>query len=261
MTGALWRSLIVAGLFALHPLRVESVVWVSERKDVLSAFFGLLALGAYARFAEESKIHDGRPKRFYGLTLLFFVFGLMSKSMLVTFPFVLLLLDFWPLQRFKVQSSGFEVKRLLMEKMPFLLLAALASIATYSAVRAVGGQYILHFPWSMRIETAVMGYGRYLGLMFWPVNLSAIYPYPDYWPTGQLLCTTVLFLGTTVLAVCWLRRRPYLLVGWLWYLGMLVPVIGFIPIGGESICTRFTYIPMLGALLMLVLLEGRCDAL
>jgi tetratricopeptide (TPR) repeat protein len=248
MTGALWRSLIVAVLFALHPLRVESVVWVSERKDVLSTFFCLLALWTYARFAEESKTRGGRTKLFYGLTLLFFVFGLMSKSMMVTFPFILLLLDCWPLERWQLQGKWI----LLMEKTPFLLLAALVSIATYSAVKAVGGQYILHFPWSMRLENAVMGYWRYLALMFWPANLSAIYPYPNFWPTGQLLCAIALFFGMSVLALGLLRQLPYLLVGWLWYLGTLVPVIGLIPIGGESICTRFTYIPMMGALLLLV---------
>jgi tetratricopeptide (TPR) repeat protein len=253
MAGALWRSLIVAALFALHPLRVESVAWVSERKDVLSTFFCLLALWTYARFAEESKIRGSRTKLFYGLTLLFFVFGLMSKSMMVTFPFLLLLLDFWPLRRISdLRSPISDLKHLLVEKAPFFLLAALVSVATYSAVKAVGGQYILHFPWSMRVETAVMGYGRYLELMFWPAKLSAIYPYPDFWPTGQLLCATVLFFGMSVLTLGCLHQRPYLLVGWLWYLGMLVPVIGLIPIGGESICTRFTYIPMMGALVLLV---------
>jgi tetratricopeptide (TPR) repeat protein len=261
MTGALWRSLIVAALFALHPLRVESVAWVSERKDVLSAFFGLLALWMYARYARKpevrSQISDLQPPTsvfrlpssgFYWLTLLFFACGLMSKSMMVTFPFLLLLLDFWPLERWRQKGKWI----LLVEKAPFILLAALVSIATYSAVKAVGGQYIMHFPWSMRLETTVMGYGRYLGLMVWPSKLSAIYPYPDYWPIGQLLCAMALFLGMSALALGFLRERPYLLVGWLWYLGTLVPVIGLIPIGGESICTRFTYIPMMGALLAAV---------
>jgi len=248
MTGTLWRSLIVAVMFALHPLRVESVVWVSERKDVMSSFFGLLALWTYARFAEEAQIQGGRTKRFYGLTLLFFAFALMSKSMLVTLPCLLLVLDFWPLERWRFKSKSI----LLMEKAPFFVLAVLVSLATWFASRGGEGTFVLHLPWSMRLETAVMGYGRYLGLMFWPANLSAMYPYPAYWPAGQLLCATAIFLGMSVLAFAWRRQRPCLLAGWLWYLGTLVPVIGLIPLGGQSICTRFTYIPMMGALLLLV---------
>jgi len=246
MTGALWRSLIVALLFALHPLRVESVAWVSERKDVMSAFFGLLALWTYARYAGESRMQGGRTKLFYGLTLLFFAFALMSKSMLVTFPFLLLVLDFWPLKRMP------DLKHLLLEKIPFFVLVMLAGIATWFASKGGSGTFILHLPWSMRLETAVMGYARYLGLMFWPAALSAMYPYPAYWPTGQLLCAMLLFLGVSALAFVRRHQQPYFVTGWLWYVGTLVPVIGLIPLGGESICTRFTYIPMMGALVFLV---------
>jgi len=247
MTAAFWRSLIVAMLFALHPLRVESVAWISERKDVLSAFFGLLALWTYARFTEESKMEGGRSKRFYGLTLLFFTFGLMSKSMLVTFPCLLLLLDFWPLERWRWKSKW----NLIMEKAPFFLLVVPVSIATYFATRA-GGQFILHSPLSSRLENVVTSYARYLGKMFWPTNFSVLYPYQDFWPVNQLLCAAALILGISVAAFTLRQRRPYLLVGWLWYLGMLVPVIGLIPLGGQSICNRFTYIPMIGILLFLV---------
>jgi len=266
MTGALWRSLIVALLFALHPLRVESVVWVSERKDVMSTCFGLFALLAYARYAREpgarSKEPEAIPNRstfsflhapFYWLSLLFFAFALMSKSMLVTFPCLLLVLDYWPLRR--VTGDQWQVAgilRLVLEKIPFFVLVGLVSVATWFASRAGGGTFIMHLPWPMRLETAVMGYSRYLALMFWPAQLSAFYPYPAYWPTGQWLGATVLFLGMSALAFVWRRQRPWLLTGWLWYVGTLAPVIGLIPLGGESICTRFTYIPMMGALLLFV---------
>ena len=209
MTGALWRSLIVAGLFALHPLRVESVAWISERKDVLSAFFGLLALWTYARFAEASRTPGGRPKLFYGLTLLFFALGLMSKSMLVTFPCLLLLLDFWPLERWRRQGWW----SLVMEKVPFFLLVVPVSIAAYFAQKG-GGQFLLRFPLGFRLETALMGYARYLGKMFWPANFSVLYPYPDYWPASELLCAAALILGMSVARLCFAAAAA-LFIGWL----------------------------------------------
>jgi len=247
MTRTLWGSLIVATLFALHPLRVESVAWITERKDVLCAFFGLLALWTYARYSEESITRGGRSKLFYCLTLLFFVFSLMSKSMLVTFPCLLLLLDFWPLERFKVQGLGFLMK----EKVPFVLFIVPVSIATYFAQKA-GDQFMFHFPLGFRLETALMGYERYLGKMIWPANFSVLYPYPPFWPTGQLLCATALILGISVLAILLRRGRPYLLTGWLWYLGTLVPLIGFLPLGAQSMSNRYSYIPMIGILLLVV---------
>jgi tetratricopeptide (TPR) repeat protein len=252
ITGALWRSLIVAALFALHPLRVESVAWISERKDVLSAFWGLLALWTYARYAEESKTQGGRKKLFYGLTLLFFACGLMSKSMLVTFPCLLLLLDYWPLKRIPdgLFPTG-DLKRLVIEKIPFFLLVVPVSIFTYAATKA-GGSFFLQLPLSMRLETALMGYARYLGKMFWPANFSALYPYPDFWPVGELLFAAVLILGVSALAFTLRRRQPYFLFGWLWYLGTLVPVIGLIPLGANSLFNRYTYIPMIGILVLLV---------
>ncbi len=247
MTGALWRSLIVAGLFALHPLRVESAAWITERKDVLSAFFGLLALWTYARFAEESKTQGGRSKLFYGLTLLFFAFGLMSKSMLVTLPCLLLLLDFWPLERWRQKNKW----SLVLEKVPLFLLVVPVSMATYFAQEG-GGMFVLRLPLGFRLETALMGYARYLGKMFWPANFSALYPYPDFWPVSQLLCAAALIFGMSFLAFVLRQQRPYLLVGWLWYLGTLVPVIGLIPLGWQSMSNRYTYIPMVGILVLLV---------
>ncbi len=249
MTGALWRSLIVAALFALHPLRVESVAWISERKDVLSAFFGLLTMWMYARFAEESKITGSRPKCFYiyGLSLLFFALALMSKSMLVTLPCLLLLLDFWPLERWRQKSKW----SLVMEKVPFFVLVVPVSIAVCIAQNA-GGQFLLHFPLVFRLETALMGYARYLLKMFWPSNFSVLYPYPDFWQVRQLLCAAVLIFGISVLVFVLRRQRPYLLVGWLWYLGTLVPVIGLIPLGAQSMSNRYTYMPMIGIALLVV---------
>jgi tetratricopeptide (TPR) repeat protein len=247
LTGARWRSLIVAALFALHPLRVESVAWISERKDVLSAFFGLLALWLYACYAGESKAQCGRKKLFYGLTLLFFACGLMSKSMLVTLPCLLLLLDFWPLERWRLKSKG----SLVLEKVPFFLLVIPVSLAVYHAQNA-GGQFLLRLPLSFRLETALMGYARYLGKMFWPANFSVLYPYPDHWPASQLLFAAALILGMSAVAFGLRRQRPYLLVGWLWYLGTLVPVIGLIPLGAQSMSNRYTYLPMIGILLLAV---------
>jgi protein O-mannosyl-transferase len=252
LTGALWRSLIVAALFALHPLRVESVAWISERKDVLSAFFGLIALWTYARYAEESLKPEGRQKMFYGLTLLFFACALMSKSMVVTLPCVMLLLDYWPLNR--IRHSAFGIRkhsRLLLEKIPFFLLVIPVSILICIAQKN-GGQFLLRFPLSFRLETALMGYARYLGKMVWPANFSVLYPYPGRWPTGDLILAGTVILAISALAFAFRRQRPYLLVGWLWYLGMLVPVIGLIPLGAESMSNRYTYLPMIGILLLAV---------
>ena len=247
ITGALWRSLVVALLFALHPLSVESVAWISERKNVLSAFWGLLALWMYARFAEESKTQGGRPKPFYGLTFLFFVFSLMSKAMLVTFPFVLLLLDYWPLQRWALKDRW----TLGVEKIPFFLVIIPASVAAYFAEKS-GESLILHEPLSMRLETAVMGYARYLGKIFWPADISALYPYPDSWPATQLVFAVLLIAGISVVAIVLRHRRSYYLIGWLFYLGTLVPVIGIVQEGVQSMANRHSYIPMIGVLLLVV---------
>jgi uncharacterized membrane protein YqjE len=256
LTGALWNSLIVAALFALHPLRVESVAWISERKDVLSVFFGLIALWTYARYTEESRAPRGRLKLFYGLTLFFFACSLMSKSMLVTLPCVFLLLDYWPLRRISdFRPSNSDCVRLIIEKIPFFLLTIPVCIAT-SIAQKDGGQFLLIFPFGFRLETAFMGYARYLGKLFWPTNLSVLYPYPDHWPVGELVGAVVLVLGMSALVFLLHRRQPYLLVGWLLYLGTLVPVIGFIPLGGQSLANRYTYFPMIGVLLLVVWMIG-----
>jgi protein O-mannosyl-transferase len=252
MTGALWRSLIVAAFFALHPLRVESVVWISERKDVLSTFFGFLTLWTYARFTEETKAQGGRPKVFYGLTLLFFTMSLMSKAMLVTLPCLMLLLDYWPLKRITNDELRIaKVKTLLLEKIPFFLLVVPVSLATYFATKA-GGVFVLNPTLGSRLETALTSYARYLGKMFWPADFSVLYPYQNHWPANQWLGAGALILVISVAAFLLWRQRPYLMVGWLWYLGTLVPVISLRPLGGQSITNHFTYVPMIGIVLALV---------
>ena len=247
MTGALWPSLVATILFALHPLRVESVTWISERKDVLSVFFGLLALWTYACFAEESKKTAGRTKLFYGLTFLFFAFSLMSKSMLVTLPCVLLLLDFCPLERWRFK----KIWVLAVEKIPFFLLVVPISIVAEHAEKTGNSFILTNLSLSLRIETAFMSYARLLGKMFYPANLSVFYPYPPFWPKDRLFLAITLILGISAVALFLWRRRPYLLVGWFWYLGTMVPVLGFVQEGAQSMANRYTYFPMIGISLLL----------
>ncbi len=252
MTGAVGRSFVLAALFAVHPLRVESVTWISERKDVVSFFFGMLALLAYVRYAEESQKAAGRHDRFYVLTLLLFVFSLMSKATLVTFPCLLLLLDYWPLRRtsdFKLDRANL---RLVVEKIPFFLLIVPASIVAELAEQS-GNSVILQPPLTLRLETALISYARYLGYMSWPVNLSPNYTYPKSWPAGELWLAAAVLAGLSTLVLVVYVRRPYFLVGWLWFLGTLVPVNGIIEqVGPQAMADRYTYIPMIGILLIVV---------
>ena len=251
--GALWRSAIVAVLFGWHPVHVESVAWVAERKDVLSTCFGLLTLIAYARYVEKSKVQSPKSKVWYGLALLLFALGLMSKAMLVTWPLVMLLLDWWPLKRFKVQGSGFRVRSLVWEKAPFFGLAVVASIVTF-VVQKRGG-VVMSFeslPLGARGGNALISYCRYLGKLFWPVDLAVFYPHPGYWPMGKVLLAGVLLLGITELCVVVRRRYPFMLIGWLWYVGTLVPVIGLVQVGDQAMADRYTYIPSLGVLILVI---------
>jgi len=277
LTGAVWRSVLVAALFGLHPVHVESVAWVAERKDVLSTCFGLLSLIFYARYAQGSRQHaegrmpqpEGRGARSVGgppsavllrrtggrwsfcyLSSLFcFALALMSKPMLVTWPFVLLLLDYWPLDRFKPS----RVWRLLAEKIPFFALAAAVSVATFvvqkqeHAVRTVED-----FPLGVRVENALISYGRYLGKLFWPTDLAVFYPHPGHWPVGQVLLAGGVVVGVSLLLYGQRQRWPFLLMGWLWFLGTLVPVIGLVQVGGQAMADRYTYIPSLGVLVVAV---------
>jgi Flp pilus assembly protein TadD len=271
MTGAVWRSALVAALFALHPLHVESVAWLSERKDVLSTFFFMLTLLAYARYAEKSKVRSPESKVFYGLALGFFALGLMSKPMLVTLPFVLLLLDYWPLGRiseFGVRSSelknavrastprhaegkrrrlNLQLSPLLLEKLPFFGLAAGSCAITYFGMQ--GGQHLLsaeQAPWGLRLANVPVSYARYLDRLVWPADLAALYPMPAHWGFGTVGGSVVLLLLITLFVAGRARSAPWLLTGWLMFLGTLVPVIGLVPNGFQSIADRYTYIPSIG---------------
>ena len=263
MTGAIWRSLLVAAVFGLHPLHVESVAWVAERKDVLSTCFGLLALIFYARFARtrstterrETKARgvpalDPRPSALdYWLALFFFTLGLMSKPMLVTWPFVMLLLDYWPLGRF--QPS--RVRRLVAEKIPFFALAAVASVVTFLVQRhADVMKTVQSLPLGARSGNALISYSRYLGKMLWPTDLAVFYPCSGYWPLEQVLLAGGLLLGISMFLFVKRRRYPFLLMGWLWFGGTLVPVIGLVQVGDQAMADRYTYIPSLGVLILVI---------
>ena len=253
MTGAVGRSAFVAALFAVHPLHVESVAWVAERKDVLSTFFWLLALGAYLRYVRK------RSAGAYTAVLLAFVAGLMAKPMVVTLPFVLLLLAYWPLGRFSrggVQgtdgardSAARDAGRgILLEKVPFLVLAGLSAVATYIAQAQAGtlNLAVQPYPW-LRFTNALAAYIGYIAKMFKPTDLAVFYPLPGQpLPWWQALAAGVLLAGCSIAAIRAARRRAYLAVGWFWYLGTLVPVIGLVQVGGQAMADRYTYIPLIG---------------
>jgi len=262
LTGTLWRSALVAALFALHPLHVESVAWVSERKDVLSTCFLLLTLGAYGQSQVQSlksQVVGGdvsrftfHVSRFYLLSLLCFALGLMSKPMLVTTPFVLLLLDYWPLGRLKTQDSRLKTLLLLVwEKVPFFALSAVSSLVTF-LVQRKGGAVSTALTLGERIANAVVSYARYMRKMFWPDDLSVLYPHPGHWPFWQVVACAVLLAVICALVGVLGRRRPYLIMGWLWFLGTMVPVIGLVQVGIQSMADRYTYVPLIGLFIMVV---------
>jgi tetratricopeptide (TPR) repeat protein len=259
MTGARWRSLFVAALFSVHPLRVESVAWVAERKDVLSGCFGLLTLITYARYAEgrgrEDRSQNAETEgehptsRFYVLSLLFFACGLMSKATLVTWPFIMLLLDYWPLGRFKL----FTVRRLVTEKIPFFALATVASVITLVVQKQAGAMdAVLSLPVGARAGNALISYCRYLAKLFWPGHLAVFYPHPEHWPLAEVLLAAGSLLAISGLLWTQRRRFPFLLMGWLWFGGMLVPMIGLVPSGGWAMADRHMYLPSLGVLILTV---------
>ncbi len=302
MTGALWRSAFVAALFALHPLHVESVAWVSERKDVLSTFFFMLTLCAYVRYVEtksESRKQKGEiqvpasrhlpSSIFYLLALTCFALGLMSKAMLVTLPFVLLLLDYWPLRRFQFTSLAVSpelqfanvkrrpssprllgaakrsgdgstlnsqlstVRRLLWEKLPFFLLAAVLAAVTFCLQKQAGAMVALaKLPFTFRLANALTSYANYLRKSVWPDDLAVFYPYPDFFPTWKVAFAGIVLVAITVAVVLAMRRRPYLPVGWFWFFGMLAPVIGLVQVGGQAMADRYTYVPLIGVFVALV---------
>ena len=255
LTGALWRSAFVAGLFALHPLHVESVAWISERKDVLSTLFFLLMLWIYVRYVEASLTRSPSRMWLYGASLALFALGLMSKPMLVTAPFVLLLLDYWPLGRMKLDSENRRLRilsRLLLEKVPFFAFSVASSVVTF-LVQKKGGAVstLVGLPVGARAANALVSYLRYVGKTVWPDDLAVLYPHPGHWPWGWVVAATVFLLGITALAV-WSRERvPALLVGWFWFVGTLVPVIGLVQVGIQSMADRYTYVPLIGVFMAL----------
>jgi Flp pilus assembly protein TadD len=260
MTGAFWRSALVAALFGLHPLHVESVAWVAERKDVLSTCLGLLSLIFYVRYgrkrlpAENRALKAARgpaPRRLdYLLALIFFALGLMSKPMLVTWPFVMLLLDYWPLERFNRESAW----RLVTEKLPFLALAVVVSVVTFVVQKRGGAVIVVEAqPLGVRSGNALISYCRYLGKLFWPTKLAVFYPHPGSWPLEKVLLAGGLIAGVSVLLFVQRRRYPVLLMGWLWFCGTLVPVIGLVQMGlQQAMADRYAYIPSLGVLILAV---------
>jgi len=243
MTGFLWRSALVAAVFAIHPLRVESVAWVAERKDVLSGVFFMLTVGAYVRYARQA----WSPAR-YGLVVLFFVLGLMCKPMLVTLPFVLLLLDHWPLNRL---AGGPIPKRIIFEKLPLVGLAVASCVITLFAQTGAVRSFE-QIPLPSRASNALVSYATYLGQMFWPSDLAVLYPFPAMgWPLWQVILAAVLVISISAVTFILRENRPYLLVGWLWYLIMLLPVIGILQVGSQAYADRYTYLPQIGLYLML----------
>jgi Flp pilus assembly protein TadD len=258
MTGAFWRSAMVAALFAWHPMHVESVAWIAERKDVLSALFWMLTMWAYLNYA--GKGGTGR----YLLVLLLFVLGLMAKPMLVTLPFVLLLLDWWPLHRFPSKTPGGGMnpgevscpaktwRQLILEKAPMLLLAAGSSLLT-TVLQSRGGALasLAQAPLEPRLQNALVSYCRYVEKLIWPVDLSVIYPFPGAWPLAEIATVVLLLAVISGLAIRFRRRFSYLMTGWFWYLGTLVPVIGLVQVGAQAMADRYAYIPSIGLFIMI----------
>jgi len=258
MTGAVWRSAMVAALFGWHPLHVESVAWVAERKDVLSTLFWILTVWAYARYVETPK-----PRR-YALTLLLFALGLMTKPMLVTLPFVLLLLDFWPLGRLRmkletgldpelpIKNTAQTWRKLLWEKWPLFALSVVSAAVTIWAQHSGGAIKSLDAtPLAVRLVNATAAYGAYLWKMVWPADLAVLYPMPAAPPFPAAVCSLAVLAAVSFWAVHLRRQRPALITGWLWFLGTLVPVIGLVQVGAQAWADRYTYVPLIGVFIML----------
>lgn len=256
MTGAVWKSALVAALFALHPQNVESVAWVAERKNILSTLFGLLTIWAYITYVRKPSIRN------YLEVFIVFALGLMAKPMLVTLPCVLLLLDFWPLKRIaasRVFSFRYEIGDrtlastdtpplrsagfLVLEKIPLVLASIASSLIT---LRAQTGAMTPSLPFGAKIENAVASYAIYLYRTIWPINLAILYPYDRHLPSATITASAMLLIGLTGIAIWQVRLRPYLAVGWFWYLGTLAPVIGFVQVGAQANADRYVYVPLIG---------------
>jgi tetratricopeptide (TPR) repeat protein len=258
LTQALWRSAFVAVLFALHPLHVESVAWIAERKDVLSNLFWILAMWSYLLYVRSPNVI-----RYLGMVI-FFCLGLMAKPMVVTLPFVLLLIDYWPLCRFEFQVSGCKhlqkggyrrlpVFRIVFEKMPLLALSGMSCLLTVLA-QASGGamKSLAEFPFSLRLENALVSYLSYVLKTFWPLPLAVLYPHPLEVSISKVLAASLFLLFVSVFAFLTRKSHPYFLVGWLWYLGVLVPTIGLVQVGVQAMADRYTYVSHIGLFIMTV---------
>ncbi len=254
MTGAVWRSALVAALFAVHPMHVESVAWIAERKDVLSTFFGLACVAAYARYASAPSI--GR----YVPVALLFALSLLCKPMLVTLPFVFLLLDYWPLRRLAPKRDGAEsqvaiasprITRLLAEKIPLLVMSIAISAATVRVQESGGAMFsLILLPFGARVVNAIVAYVSYLGLAIWPTGMAVLYPHPGEWPVHIVVLCVSLLIAVTAVAIALRNTQRHLIVGWLWFLGTLVPVIGLVQVGFQSMADRYTYVPFIGVFIM-----------
>jgi len=254
MTKDLWKSSFIAAVFALHPLNVESVAWVAERKNVLCTFFWMLTIWSYTWYVERKRFDR------YLLVLFFFIMGLMAKPMIVTLPFVLFLMDYWPLRRFQFNLADYgmdsnqksHVFRLLLEKIPFLVFSALSSVVTFICQKKVGTVAPLEvFSIHIRIENALVSYVSYIGKMFWPNNLAILYPHPGMLPIKQVAGAGILLLSISLLAIWAVKQRPWFIVGWLWFTGTLIPVIGLVQVGVHSMADRFAYLPLIGIYIMI----------
>ncbi|MDM8517264.1 tetratricopeptide repeat protein [Desulfobacterales bacterium HSG16] len=258
MTRNLWQSSFVAALFALHPLHVESVAWIAERKDVLSTFFWLTTMWMYMRYIEYPGI-----KR-YLQVLICFTLGLLSKPMLVTLPFVLILMDYWPLRRLRIsicelkiqnfseQSSMLNLNSLILEKLPFFALTLVSCIVTFFAQKSGGAVVSMEvYSFNMRIANALASYVSYLYKTIWPYQLIVSYPHPGMLPLWKATLACLLLILISLLALRTVKNAPYFVVGWLWYLGTLVPVIGLVQVGRQAMADRYTYVPLIGIFIII----------
>jgi tetratricopeptide (TPR) repeat protein len=248
-TNSIWPSAFAAAFFALHPLRVESVAWASERKDVLSMFFGLASIYAYSFYTEKSKLSQ------YILCLVLFVLALMSKPVMITLPFILMLLDYWPLRQWEKALSERQINRLrlthklILEKIPFILLSIASSIITFWAQNKV--EAVAPFPMTVRAANAITSYLAYLGKIFLPMNLAVFYPYDFTLPLWKVIISGFILIVITVTVIFTMKKTPFLFVGWLWYLGTFIPLIGLVQAGGHAITDRHTYLPSIGITIVL----------
>jgi tetratricopeptide (TPR) repeat protein len=255
LTRSTWRSAVVSAIFAFHPTHVESVAWIAERKDVLSTFFWLLTTYFYVRYA-RSEGDVKQRRKFYLQMLVAMILGLLAKPMLVTLPFTLLLLDYWPLGRLENFRAG-RILSLVKEKIPLFILSSASSVITVIAQKQGGAVVSLEYlPFYARLVGSVIAYAKYVAMMFYPVNLGALYPYDRELSIPQLAGAALLILLITIYSVFEIKRKKYIFVGWFWFLGTMVPVIGLVQVGLQSLADRYTYIPFIGLSIAVVWLAA-----